>query len=407
MCKMIYKFIQPFVLLWFWVLLLTSYQNVKYTSYLSYIVNLNFWETNTLFIFLFFLLFIKVGLRLIVFCFFSLLFTNIFFWNYYFKKKILSSLIVGTIVLHPLGFYLFTMVFFLKFYFINTHTFVLKTSFNLSRLAFFLSLTLFLGSLWASQSNSWGYFWVNDAVEWLLLLIIIYTLIFIHLWVKLNSYNFNLLILILFNFLLLIRLNFLPTRHNFIATTSTIYFLFFFYMFFFNWGSSVFFFIKKSYSPTSWFIVLTLIFIFQPLLCLKFYFLVLVLVFLNHKLNQFVISPVFHLLVVVFLTLWLIFFKFFFLNYSTETSLFISDLYVFFSLFTSSFSVFKPSHSYFLLEFVDFFVDWNSHFSNLTVSCFKLLVGLNNWILFYFCLFLFTFIKRVEFGFLYKKKTLI
>ena len=397
---------QLFVLSSFFLFLL-AHQYIKYTAYLHYVVNLNYWETNTLFIFLFFGFFTKLPLRVIFIFLINLTFTNIFFFSLGIQKKLLTSLIVGTVILHPLGFYIFTILFSLKFYFITIHHFLLKTSVNLSALIFFLSVTLFLGSLWASQSNSWGYFWVNDAVEWLLLLTIIYTLVFLHLWVKPLSYNFFLPIFIIVNFLILVRLNFVPTRHSFIATSSTLYFLLFFYIFFFNLCMSIVFFVKKSYNlPILYFCAMVIILI-EPLFSLKFFFIFLFFYFLSNRLNQFILAPVLHLICMVFLIIWLIFFKFFFLNYYREIFGNVSDICVYFSSLNSNFNLFKLSQSYALLEFVDFFISWNASFSNLTVGSFNLSVCLNNWVLFHFFILVLTMVKSVEFRFLYKKKTLV
>ncbi len=190
--------------------------------------SLNYWETNLFFV------------GLVVFCFiswtfrvFSLLVSMWFFktsafFSTIFVKTLITNLIVGTVTIHPLAFYMYVTLFIVKVMHKRFQFSTIRLHITTNLLTFFLIFTLFLGSIWAMQSNSWGYFWVNDAVEWLLLLFILYLVYKLHVWcIFTGQINFFLYSLALLNTLILIRLNFLPTRHNFITTKLTVYTIFF------------------------------------------------------------------------------------------------------------------------------------------------------------------------------------
>lgn len=382
---------QQLVVVGLTTLCVLSNQQGKYTVYFNYVINLNYWETNTFSILLFSFFFVKLSLQLIIPCLLNLVLKNIFFISFGFQKKLLLTLAVGTVVLHPLGFYIFTIIFLLKFYFLKNHFFLLKQYLNMSYLVLFLTVTLALGSLWASQSNSWGYFWVNDAVEWLLLIIICYILGFLHFWVHPNRYNFFLAILIIINVLVLVRLNFVSTRHNFISNNSTIYILLFFYVLVANsigfWSC----FLKKTYKLSSWFSVCILSIYFAPLIFLKWYFFIFFFLFVSSKLNHLIPLPIFHLLTICFLTVWIIFFKFFFLNYFKIIPLTGLGIDIFVYSLSSTFNLFKSPHMFSILEFVNFCVDWGcSSIANVAGS-FGLAVLLNN------CMLIYLFILALSF----------
>ncbi len=82
---------------------------------------------------------------------------------------------------------------------------------------FFLNLAiiaLVLGSLWALYEIKWGYYWSNDSIEIILILVIILQLILIHKFFR--NYKYKLYYqLIVINLLILLRSGQIYTKHNF------------------------------------------------------------------------------------------------------------------------------------------------------------------------------------------------
>lgn len=77
-------------------------------------------------------------------------------------------------------------------------------------------LALIFGMYWGVYSNLWGYFWVQDIIEWLLFYLIILSLLIYHLNFVKNYSVLSYLIYILFILLILsLRLNLFETRHSF------------------------------------------------------------------------------------------------------------------------------------------------------------------------------------------------
>ena len=140
------------------------------------------------------------------------------------SNVLLVTLIAGTILIHPAAFYFFMIIFFFKFFKFNNFLHISYLRLQRALIIYFLVITLSLGGFWGTQSNTWGYFWVDDLIEWLLLSSIIYGVIFIHFY--LFSYgvvNFFINHCLLLNFLIFVRLGFLSTRHNFISINFFFY----------------------------------------------------------------------------------------------------------------------------------------------------------------------------------------
>jgi hypothetical protein len=192
------------------------------TIYIDYISWLNFWDTN------FFLFFLCLGLlhytllskmsKVVVYLLLvDLTHTTHLNIQQLVIRLILPSLWVGTITLHPLFLYisLVVLLFFLTSYYDRVKCIYLTKKF----FCYVSFIALCLGSLWATQSLSWGYFWVNDSIEWLLFFICYFSFISIHIILYNNKllfrhYNYLLVITVL----LLIRLNFIVTRHSFLTS---------------------------------------------------------------------------------------------------------------------------------------------------------------------------------------------
>lgn len=107
-----------------------------------------------------------------------------------------------------------------NFYFSKTATQTNYFNFNELMLLFFSSISLFLGSWWASQEASWGGWWNWDSSETLGLLLLIYISLLVHfVYTKIphvNNYYFNLFFsLFVFASYFFIQLNFDLSSHNF------------------------------------------------------------------------------------------------------------------------------------------------------------------------------------------------
>lgn len=139
------------------------------------------------------------------------------------KKTLIHSLWVGTISVHPLIFYTFLIVVCFTFYTLKSNS-TRHLCFKISTITTVLLFTLFLGGLWGLQSLTWGYVWVSDGIEWLLLALCVYTVIFYH---KPRNRGkllyFCLTLIYIVNLLTLIRLNVVTTRHSFLTNFNTAY----------------------------------------------------------------------------------------------------------------------------------------------------------------------------------------
>lgn len=76
-----------------------------------------------------------------------------------------TSLLAGSIIIHPILFYIF--VNFLVLYLV-----LRKESLQIAKISSLViyvlvcgSVALLLGGLWGLQSNVWGYLWVSDQIE--------------------------------------------------------------------------------------------------------------------------------------------------------------------------------------------------------------------------------------------------
>ena len=162
------------------VLLVLGFNLFNSSIYLVNLINLNFWHINFFINTLLFSLLFNI-LKFTYFKYF--LFTLVYLYSstsYYLNLNALylnlqNPLWVGTILCHPPLFYIcliFFFNFFLNYRFEKYTYFVI----SISKHAYLLFLTLVLGSMWSTQSVTWGYIWVNDSIEWLLLCIYLFML---------------------------------------------------------------------------------------------------------------------------------------------------------------------------------------------------------------------------------------
>ncbi len=380
--------------------------------YLEYIYGLNYWDTNTLFLFLFLFLIFAQFFTLYFFIFLKFLFKFNILNLVVLKKQLPATLLIGTIVIHPILFYLCMLVFLFKLT-KSLPTYSLNSlSIDFFRLFLVLTLTLMLGGFWGLQSTIWGYFWVNDAVEWLLLFTIMYLLRKIHTFSTFNLiYNKFLLIFFVFNLILIVRLNIFQTRHNFIQQKNISLVLLFAYLCF-----SLFFFknsVDLAKSSINFFSYLKLSFLIivinvNYLITLKFICTLLFFYCIKGlKPRFFAFSSYFHYIFFSFFFLWNIFFIFFYLIYTKLTDIGLGTPYIFNHMyFFQSNYYFFNDHLFNILESVSF-TSFFEVFRNFSVI-FKLNLSviLNNTSLFLLIPIFFFYVKMVEFRLLYDTKTL-
>lgn len=104
-----------------------------------------------------------------------------------------------------------------------------KINFKLNKypLSYIVIISFCLGSLWALFQSIWGYYWSNDSIEYILLVVSYIILIKIHKYYIKKVSNQIIIFLVLF-LLISLRLNLLHTKHNFFSKISTIKFFIFF-----------------------------------------------------------------------------------------------------------------------------------------------------------------------------------
>lgn len=126
-------------------------------------------------------------------------------------SKVPVQLLIGYNSWHPMLFYV--SILFCLFLVLSGFSFVkIRTKFVFASLSF----TLILGGYWGLGNSVWGYFWVNDVIELVLLAYIVIVGVFIH---TILPKNISLIIFIasccIGIFLILLRYGVVFTRHSF------------------------------------------------------------------------------------------------------------------------------------------------------------------------------------------------
>lgn len=289
--------------------------------YLDYLFGLNYWSANTLYIFIILGFMAKIRNILYLTFFFFLLFKFNLTEQTFFQKKLVETLFVGTITVHPLLFYLSLILVLLLT--LGRYTPYLGGTLSLTSntIVRILIITLVLGGFWGFQSTVWGYFWVNDTIEWLLLLVLCYYLFKVHVLVHVRAVvNPCFLLVFLLNLILVVRLNLLPTRHSFIQNTNVfIYVMSAYYsLLFLCWGSKLCAVsVQNAIPPTTASLAVA-----SNLFFGKIFFLIN-LVFLLVKLTPkfFTKSLYSHLALIAFFLVWNVYFFFFELYYHKSQTL--------------------------------------------------------------------------------------
>lgn len=160
------------------------------------------------------------------------LFVLIQFINFTDKHKyILNTFYSGYYKNHPLLLYI--SIIFISFKKSNNKIFVI----NWYKILSLSIITFILGSLWALVQFIWGKYWSYDTIEFILLLMCLYIIIYIHKLLRYTPVYHNFLLLQLFLLLILLRLNLIYTKHNFFQKIKTSYLkiiYFNFYLIFYN-----------------------------------------------------------------------------------------------------------------------------------------------------------------------------
>ena len=148
------------------------------------------------------------------------------------NHSLIYTLWGGTVMLHPICLYCSLILF--SFYYLKLQ---INVTCSLQSLVYLSFMALLLGCLWGSQSLAWGYFWVNDYIEWFLFILCSLVVLLYHTkFVSKRIVYSNIIYYILFLLLLYIRLDLLPTRHSFFNTTITNYLISYLYLFFYFVG---------------------------------------------------------------------------------------------------------------------------------------------------------------------------
>ena len=322
-----------------------------------------------------------------------------------------TTLFAGTIIIHPLLFYLFTLAFLVTFIFKGTLHINLSNPLKLSQLSNFLWLALFLGGLWGLQSLTWGYVWVNDLIEWSLLLIIFYILCRLHLFPNVKLIYYGLFFPLLFvNLVLMIRLNLLQTRHSFLTNLNYLYFVYSAYLLI----VFLFFLSLKSLKPTptsgAYFLIWAPFLAHNPL-WITYIFKITTLysywvLLLKNSIKIFKNKMISHFFLINFFLIWGVLYAFFFLNYESICNLHLWDLIVFYKSMLTVTPVYTAPGVAVLIEFIDFFFGYFVTSALVIADGLAQVIAFNNFLIIVLLLISFI-VKLVEFRSLYKKKAYI
>lgn len=369
--------------------------NLIYTFYFFFVSSLNYLWINLFYLCYFFFNFFFKFKIFFVFTFYKFFFINFVLEQTLFVETLLTTLISGTVLIHPIAFYYFTYIFYTKFFFYKRFLYIKIFNIRSFVLVIFLWLTLFLGGFWSTQSSSWGYFWVNDWVEWVLLIIILLIIVNFHsIYYFSNVFNFFTNCAFIINLLIFIRLGFISTRHNFIIlNTSIIISILTFYLI-------VCIFVKNFKNKNFKKIDNIIPYLFLPL---KYFFFMLIIKFLQFNKDYRFSYKYLHIFLFFFFFIWLLYFSFFFINYgvtfqiNTYLSSYFNNIMLSNKLYVIKGGAFES------LSFVDFKFNY---YAKLMVWLSKnnFIILLNNYQLVFLFFFIFL-VKLVEFRLLHKEKT--
>lgn len=384
--------------------------NLNNSVYLSYILNLNSWNYNVfyfslmIFFFLNSKLFSKNTYIFLLANFKVSIITNLF--NYIKQFNMVSSLLIGSITLHPFLFY-FVIVLVIckslnmfKWHFLNVLAFRFFFIFKLG------AFSLMLGGLWGLQSVTWGFVWVNDTIEWLFLYLLIFIIYFLHKTFLHNIFFFCFFLFIYLNFLLGIRLNFFSSRHSFFSKTAvnTVILVSIFFSItnlYYNFNiKRIVYCVKLSIQIIYVFFFFLLSFLIHYL-TLKYFFMILIFWGID-KLNK---KYLLHFFIFLFYFMFNYYINLFFIKLKFYEFIEVNSVSVFTNVLATKLPIQLNFFKDFLLEKVVFNLRTYMYINFLLLkNLIELLFNNLNLILYFF---LINFLKRDEFRLLYKKKTYI
>lgn len=206
-----------------------------------------------------------------------------------------SQLMIGYNNIHPFLFYFsficgcLTLIYIRCFYIISI--------FNIFILATF---ALLLGGLWGLGNSIWGFFWVNDQIEVILLLYSCVLLMFLHIFIKQeNILRLILCFALLTCVIFLLRWGFAFTRHNFFNVKMLVNISAGFFIYFYNIFPVIFLWIVNSIFETIFFlfILYLIIFLITPnvryklfLYLFHIFIMILAITWIKYRTNNFVLG---------------------------------------------------------------------------------------------------------------------
>lgn len=184
-------------------------------------LNFLFFNTQVVLIILFLLARNSFNMCFLVFCYFSMK-SKLIWYNQVGGEQWVSALNYGLNVIHPTLFYISLILLFYLFFF---HKYLIRILLIYS--LEIISMALLLGMYWGSINAGWGFFWSNDSIEYILVLLTILLLHFQHfmlskikVWIR--QYFYIMILFILF----LIRFNLFFSIHSFFITPNVSSFIF-------------------------------------------------------------------------------------------------------------------------------------------------------------------------------------
>lgn len=148
------------------------------------------------------------------------LFTGILIYTYYFtlfssnlnlNLEWPMSLWIGLNTIHPYVYYLsFIFLIVLSW---QKFAWELKISYNLILYTF--CFALLLGMIWGSVNDLWGFFWVDDLIEFVLLLLVTLTLYQLHIYRSPTIHSLYIYLLTIMSILFCVRWGIAGSRHSF------------------------------------------------------------------------------------------------------------------------------------------------------------------------------------------------
>ena len=121
------------------------------------------------------------------------------------------SLLIGLNTIHPYLYYFsFITILLLLWKFLFFNIIIRKTT-----VIYISFIALVLGMAWGSINDLWGFFWVNDLIELILLFLIILMICYTHIYSKNSTHIYTISLLTIIIILYSVRLGLVGSRHSF------------------------------------------------------------------------------------------------------------------------------------------------------------------------------------------------